>query len=180
MLTGNTFNVLGDTWTWDGSNWTQQPTAVSPSARMLASLAYDAANSTTVLFGGCGQACGSNQLADTWVWDGTSWTQEKPAQWPLRRDAAALAYDDSRQALVLFGGELGGNCEFSCVQLGDTWTWNGTTWQQLQGAGAPPPRAFASLAYDEESQLLVLFGGSGGGINGYLRALVPNDTWVLP
>jgi hypothetical protein len=180
MLTGNTFNVLGDTWTWDGANWTQQPTSTAPSARMLASMAYDPASATTVLFGGCGQSCGSNQLADTWTWNGTSWTQQTPAQSPLRRDAAALTFDDAHEALVLFGGEVGGNCEFSCPQLGDTWTWNGTTWQQLKGSGAPPPRAFASLAYDEDSQLLVLFGGNGGGIQGGLRTLVPNDTWVLP
>ena len=53
---------LDDTWTWDGTTWTQQHPATSPSARTFASMAYDPATSTAVLFGGKGT------LADTWTW----------------------------------------------------------------------------------------------------------------
>jgi hypothetical protein len=47
--------LLGDTWTWDGSTWTQQHPVPSPSARTDASMAYDAATGTVVLFGGGGK-----------------------------------------------------------------------------------------------------------------------------
>ena len=48
----NTSTEFGDTWTWDGSNWTQQLPTTSPSARDGASVTYDGAHNATVLFGG--------------------------------------------------------------------------------------------------------------------------------
>ena len=56
--------------------------------------------------------------------------------------------------------------------LGDTWTWNGTTWTQQYPTTSPPARDGASMAYDPGTGQLVLFGGddaSGGNLN---------DTWV--
>ncbi len=45
-------NYLGDTWTWDGTTWTELAPATSPSARADASMAYDPATAQLVLFGG--------------------------------------------------------------------------------------------------------------------------------
>ncbi len=45
-------NYLGDTWTYDGTTWSQQSPATSPSARGGASMAYDPATGQMVLFGG--------------------------------------------------------------------------------------------------------------------------------
>ena len=47
-----------DTWTWNGTTWTQQSPVASPPARYQASLAYDAATSQLVLFGGVGGPSG--------------------------------------------------------------------------------------------------------------------------
>jgi hypothetical protein len=57
--------ALGDTWTWDGSTWTRQASAVSPPARRSAAMADDAATGNVVLFGGS-DCCG--QLDSTWTW----------------------------------------------------------------------------------------------------------------
>jgi hypothetical protein len=57
---------LNDTWTWNGTTWTQQFPPVSPSPRVT-SIAYDAATQTSVLFGGGGSA---GALADTWTGTG--------------------------------------------------------------------------------------------------------------
>ena len=60
---------LADTWAWDGSAWTEQSPATSPSARSAASLAYDAATGTVVLFGGTGGIPGHPTfLRGTWTW----------------------------------------------------------------------------------------------------------------
>jgi len=60
---------LADTWAWDGSAWTEQSPATSPSARSAASLAYDAATGTAVLFGGTGGIPGHPTfLRGTWTW----------------------------------------------------------------------------------------------------------------
>ena len=51
----------------------QQKTPVSsPSKRSSMGLAYDAARGQVVLFGGL---AGPSVFADTWTWDGTTWTK---------------------------------------------------------------------------------------------------------
>ena len=59
--------VLNETWTWNGSIWTQLAPASSPSPREAASMAYDSATNQLILFGG--QTEGAETLYnDTWVW----------------------------------------------------------------------------------------------------------------
>jgi hypothetical protein len=62
--------LRGDTWTWDGTDWTRRTPAHAPSGRADLSLAYDAARAQVVLFGG-GDL--DSQLGDAWTWDGTDW-----------------------------------------------------------------------------------------------------------
>jgi hypothetical protein len=72
------FGPLDDTWTWNGSDWTQQHPAASPSARWHAPMAYDGATGTAVLFGGA--AINPDALNDTWTWNGSTWAQQTPAR----------------------------------------------------------------------------------------------------
>jgi len=55
-------NPLGDTWAWDGSNWSQL-TATGPSARTFVKIAYDRYHDRTVTFGGYN---GTQFMNDTW------------------------------------------------------------------------------------------------------------------
>jgi trimeric autotransporter adhesin len=153
------------TWIWSGTAWTQDSPAASPSARINAALArtQDGTTNGAVLFGGFD---GTSYLADTWTWDGTTWTQQTPATSPPARAGATMEYYDGQ--VVLFGGYNGS------TYFNDTWTWNGTTWTQDTGTN-PPARAYASMAedtgYAEGTGALVLFGGYDG--TGYL-----GDTWT--
>ena len=65
-------------------------------------MAYDTARHQVVLFGGLLASGGGG--ADTWVWNGTTWTQEFPAASPPARDLAAMTYDSVRHETILFGG----------------------------------------------------------------------------
>jgi hypothetical protein len=65
---GGGSKVLNDTWTWDGTTWTNQAPATSPHARYVASMAYDPATRNVVLFGGFGEGA----LGDTWTWGSSS------------------------------------------------------------------------------------------------------------
>jgi hypothetical protein len=103
--------VYGDTWAWDGSNWTELHPATSPSPRYLASMAADGALGHVVLFGGEGGG------GRTWAWDGSSWGTLTTTG-PSARMGAAIAYDTGARALALFGGTGNLRAEF----LGDTWT----------------------------------------------------------
>ncbi len=159
--------VLGNTWTYNGTTWTEQSPATSPPARAYGSMAYDAATGQLVLFGGTSAVnYPSSDLADTWTWDGITWTQQSPATSPSARAYGSMAYDAGTGQLVLFGGYT--NSGFS----NDTWTWDGTTWTQLSPATSPPVRAYGSMAYDAGTGQLVLFGGIHAFIN-YL-----SDTWT--
>jgi hypothetical protein len=159
--------TLGDTWTWDGTTWTKQHPAVHPSPRDEASMAYDAATGTVVLFGGFN---GNNYIDDTWTWDGTTWTQQAPATSPLERAQGAMAYDAATSTAVLFGGDGPG----LTGDLADTWTWDGTTWTQQAPATSPLARDSAAMAYDTATSSVVLFGGE----NTNLKGFVLSDSWT--
>ena len=165
---GNGLNFLGDTWTWNGTTWTQQTPATSPSARGNAVMAYDATSGQELLFGGQGNGTGFPFLNDTWTWNGTTWTQLSPATSPPLTGQAVMAYDANSGQELLFGGVNTGGSNI----LGDTWTWNGTTWTQQTPATSPEARFSATMAYDPSSGLVVLFGG--GSNSGFL-----GDTWTL-
>lgn len=171
-----TIVVVGDTWVWDGSNWTQMSPSTSPSARSGHVMAYDTARQRVVLFGGVGGlASNSTIFGDTWVWDGSNWTQETPATSPPAREVAVMTYDDTNQRSLLFGGTTSPIASSSTI-LGDTWAWDGTNWTQLMPAASPPARINAQLAYDSAHEQAILFGGltvASGVITGF------SDTWLF-
>jgi hypothetical protein len=111
-------HFLRDTWTWNGSTWTKQAPATSPSARAGAQVAYDAATGTIVLFGGVDS---HGFLSDTWTWAGSTWTRQAPTAHPSARAYGSMAYDAATGNAVLFGGAGHRGTLFS-----DTWTWGGS------------------------------------------------------
>ena len=73
---------------------------------------------------------------------------------PRQRSNHAMAYDSKRHVVVLFGGWTNKG-----ELLGDTWEYDGTTWQKIATPTSPPARADLSLAYDAERGITMLFGG---------------------
>jgi hypothetical protein len=155
---------LGDTWTWDGA-W-HQAIATGPTPRYLSSMTYDAKRKVFVLFGGHTAQGASDE---TWTWDGAAWKNASPAHKPTARSAAAMAYDPAHQIVVLYGGRVQGQEEGSTE--GDTWTWDGTDWTQIDvGPGAPGKRSGAQLAV--AGNRVVLFGGRWYNVNYF------GDAWT--
>ena len=56
---------LNDTWTWNGTTWTQHNPAASPPARSGASMDFDSGSGQLVLFGGIASIA---TFGDTWVY----------------------------------------------------------------------------------------------------------------
>jgi RHS repeat-associated protein len=164
---------FADTWVWDGTNWTQKFPTTSPPARSGHRMAYDTARGQIVLFAGRGGSDGNTFFSDTWVWDGTNWTQKFPATSPpTPRFQYGLAYDAAQQQVVLFGGQGPNNTPI----YNDTWVWDGTAWIQQLPATIPPGRTLPAMAYDAAHAQVVLFGGFTG--PGGLSGSFANDTWV--
>src|SRR5207244_3400477 len=142
-------NRYADTWTWDGSTWMQKFPVNSPQGRVVFNgMAYDAGHAQIVLFGG--NTGVFPMLDDTWIWDGTNWTQKFPTSRPLGRDQHAMAYDAARGQVMLFGGTD------EIRILGDTWIWDGFTWMQEFPSTTPPFRGGHAVAYDADRAQIVM------------------------
>ena len=138
--------LFDDTWTWDGSQWTQMTPVHSPDARYRAAMTFDQERGLAVLFGGEGQTA---TYTDTWTWDGQDWTLLHPATSPTTRHLASMAYDAGRANIVLFGGSTPG------VRLNDTWTWDGATWTRR--TATTPASGWSYLTYDARSKEVVAY-----------------------
>jgi hypothetical protein len=169
LFGGNADSVLlGDTWELDvaSSSWKQvappDPSGITaPVPRHDSCTAYDASRERTVLFGGMA----TGWKSDTWEWDGTSWTDVAPTDPegdgnPIARWFCDMAYDSTRERVVMYGGlqAVGGTND-------DLWDWDGVSWQQswpgdISGDGNPGPRVYHSMAYDNTRQRLFLYGGT--------------------
>jgi hypothetical protein len=157
--------MSSQTWLWNGTTWNDAGSAGAPSGRDDAVMAFDPATNQIVLFGGMR----ATQLGDTWVWNGSAWRNVEPAVSPPARANSSLAYDSGSRQLVLYGGN--GPTGSPNGLLGDTWTWNGTTWTQQHPSTNPGPLSEAVMATDPTTGHPLLFGGADS--SGYR-----NQTWT--
>ena len=163
-------NLLGDTWEYDGTTWTNVSPAVAPSPRRYHAMVYDARRGRVVLFGGADLVAA---FTDTWEYDGATWTQIPTTTAPSLRYHATIAYDTVRARIVLFGGS-----NATGLPLADTWALDGATWTQLATPVAPPARSRASLTFDARRDRLVLFGGfDSTAVSGSVTGQCLGDTW---
>ncbi|MDO8630142.1 MAG: kelch repeat-containing protein, partial [Phycisphaerales bacterium] len=147
MFGGGDNPYRSDTWEWDGSTWTFR-TAAGPARRADHEMAYDRARGVTVLFGGRSWTYPGPSITygDTWEWDGTIWTLRSTSG-PSPRSDHAMAYDEARGVVILFGGYFYVSLADTFIKFGDTWEWDGVTWT-LRSATGPPPRSGHAMAYD--------------------------------
>ena len=68
-----------------------------------------------------------------------------------------MAPDSQRQRVLLFGGKDPGTSGLPV--FGDTWSWDGTTWQALAPVVSPPARIWHAMAEDTARGRVVLYGG---------------------
>ncbi len=179
-----TGGFLNDTWLFKAGQWTQLHIN-GPSARNGFGLVYDPAVDADVLFGGQSPECLNHVCNDTWEFHYDSWTKVSVKESPPQRWQMSMAYDEQSGDVVLFGGlGIPGACPNN-AGCGDTWQFNGTTWQQVAtdvlcgttaegpcpAADAPSPRHEASMTFDYRDNYLLLFGGWN-----YSTELL-GDTW---
>jgi hypothetical protein len=65
-------------------------------------MAFDPDLNEVILFAGY-------LLNDTWIWDGSNWTQVFPSTVPPDRYSFGMNYDSATHAVVLFGGFSSGD-----------------------------------------------------------------------
>ncbi len=106
---------------------------------------------------------------DTWGYDynTNTWTNITPSISPLGRSNSILTYDSESDKIVLFGGYHSHTVSAYYDPTGevyqrDTWTYdyNTNTWENVTPSTSPDPRIGTNMAYDSESDRIILVGGS--------------------
>ncbi len=176
---------VGDTWSYDLnlSAWTNMNPAEAPSPRQGAGMAYDAESDRVVLFGGA-----RPELSDaTWVYDfnTNTWTEMNPETSPSSRVSVpgAMVYDAESDRVVLFGGRVGDILPGGVIDDvvdDETWTYdfNSNTWMKMEPETRPSPRTEPGMAYDAESDRVIVFGGVPQNDDTWAYDLNTN-TWTL-
>lgn len=164
------------------------PTQPPPSL-VLHAQAVDPATGTLALVGGARPLQGARpgELEDgTWLRKDGVWTEVDVDSQPSARAGHALA-PIGADRFLLFGGSDGRlqSCGTAGLcgpdALGDTWILDAGTasWRRLDLEG-PEPRFGAAMAFDEQSGVIVLFGGGTrsrpGGVAGEGEF---GDTWLF-
>ena len=163
---GGRDETFGDTLEFDGAEWRQAATD-GPGERGMHAMVFDTARNIVVLFGGISCGPDTHRFDDLWEWDGVQWRQVEPSgERPRGRAGFAMAYDQLRREVVLFGGMDADN-----QPLGDTWLWNGGQWRRYDGDG-PSARDLTDMVFDAARGVTVLFGGDSNTSEGSL-----GDTW---
>jgi hypothetical protein len=167
-----------DTWEWDlfERRWLKSTPPAgqpAPDTRDGSVAVFDARRGRTMMFGG--YFYGDHD--DLWDWDAatTSWTQwPRTSPWPAPRQHHAMAYDEARGVLVVFGGyayqqgsqpcPAGSVLDAGICVFGDTWEFDPSTghWTMTVPEGSGPSRRYQSaMAWDRLRGSAALFGGYG-------------------
>ena len=161
-------SLAGDTWEWNGTEWVHRED-VGPSARAFPRMAYDAGSELLLLFGGDDGSTPS----DTWGWNGEHWAQLADTG-PLGRIRHAMSPDGV--GVVLFGGAVSAVAARDAsvdVSVAETWAYYEDRWRQVHDIG-PASRDAHAMAYDDQAQRLILFGGQD-----IVGKTIRGDTWFL-
>ncbi len=152
--------LLGDTWEWDGFQWTLVATTGPAPGSVGKAMAFDSSRGFTVLYSGSGTS------GDTWEWDGAVWVF-RTSTGPSPRSGAAMCFDSWRGVTLLSGGQ-------GPSILGDFWQWDGTIWSQslpLQTGNASH-----GMVFDHLRGRAVIFGGLAPGV-GFATTFTGTAEW---
>ena len=187
-MTGNVLMFGGDTgafpspasnqtWSYNGSTWTQLTPTASPTGKIGIELVYDSNRGVFVMYGSMNtSAFGGASVNQTWEFNGATWTQVFPTTTPGGLGLYGACYDSVRSKVVLYGGVS--NSMFPIAANG-TWEFNGTNWAQITTAGSPGPLERPAMCFHEGLGMAVLFGGIDPQIGGTDTTWLYNGTnWI--
>ncbi len=133
-------------------DWVRITTEYTPPRTDGHTMVFDIDNSLIVMFGGVQV---KDRAQPIYSYDGVNWLSvPSSGEWPSWRSHFGMAYDASRNVVVVFGGFQG-----SSDYLGDTWEWDGEQWEQKFPEHSPEDRDHHSMAYCESIDHIYMFGG---------------------
>jgi len=118
------------------------------------------------------------------VFDSTPWTLDlDKGVWQRNsggppKGGGSIVYDSQSDRTILFIGKLGGWSKNFGKPTGQTWAYdyNTDTWTDMNPEGGPYNLVGQGMAYDSESDRIILFGGFGkGDVGGLTKSY---ETWA--
>lgn len=144
------------TWVYDVSTntWTDMKPDSGPKKNAGGSLAYDAESDRVVMYGGANED--TFNVPETWAYDYNTNTWQQMAPGPEHHLGGSLAYDAESDRIILFGGYR----VVTDTAFDDTWAYdfNSNTWTEMKPSASPPAWNYDPIAYDAESDRVILFG----------------------
>jgi len=161
LFGGQGWTCDNGTWAYDfnTNTWTNMNPAVKPPWDCSGgAMAYDSESDRVIFFRGTPNA---DFLNDTWAYDfnTNTWANMDPISKPPAQGGQAIAYDSVADRVILFGGQdVNGT-------LNETWAYdfNTNTWAKLDPVARPPPRFHSAMAYDSQSDRMILIGYTASG-----------------
>ena len=138
-----------------GDAWSDlSPPGTRPVERCLMRAAWDPAAGQLLMFGG--QTTGTPFLGDFWSLGDAGWREISADPRPSPRNFYAMAFDEQRRRLILFGGNTADG------PVNDLWFFDPATeaWSEAVIEGeAPSPRSGHDGVWLADSRRLIVFGG---------------------
>lgn len=153
------FDLLDDTWRWNGRRWSVVTTPDSPMPRAHHAGTFDGANQQTVIFGGFAKP--PLKRNDFMAFDGHTWIPF-PGDSQIPAEDGELLFDTARNRLILMvpnGASL------------EMWEHQPQGWTRIETATKPLGVVDQAVGYDPFRQRVIMFGGLAPGNQ------VINQTW---
>ncbi|MFW9953644.1 MAG: kelch repeat-containing protein, partial [Candidatus Thorarchaeota archaeon] len=138
-----------------------EPLSVSDAA-----FVYDSESDRAILYGGWHSTANAvpAYYNETWSFDfdTNSWENLNLSINPGLRSGHSSAYDSDADMMLIYGGALSQDPDGSGFQyMDDTWgfDYNSNMWTNLSPSINPGVRYGAAMAFDSESNVIILFGG---------------------
>lgn len=155
VLFGGAFNPehsgTRETWGYDGIQWTEQGPPYPYDSLFYSAMVFEPSTGRIIRFGGTHSFDVTNFML---AWDGSWQTLNIEGIIPEERSGHAMAYDESLDRIVLFGGLL-----LYEEPVNDTWEWDGAVWEKKTPVDPPTARYFHAMAYHAGLEQTVMFGG---------------------
>ena len=149
-----------------------------PAGRIGHSMVYDSVNDVIIVYGGATGPYDLDRKYDTQAYDynNNNWTNLNPATHPYPSSWGAMAYDSESEKIVQFGGVPQNDWASN-----ETWIYDPAlnTWTEASPNDFPAMRSAHVMAYDSESDVVILHGGALNAEDNPDGVYVHyNDTWA--
>ena len=155
-------NASNELWSYEFSTntWKEMTPMTDPGSLTVFPVAFDGESSQLIQFGGAYSSNPKtwdmeNAVNATWAYNCTNETWKEMSEGPSPRLGHQMVYNTTADRIILFGG-------VGSQGLKDTWAYdfNTDTWTEMDPATSPPRRYYHTMAYDVESDKVLVWGGN--------------------